>query len=119
MNIFPSENSALIKKYNVAGPRYTSYPTVPYWQADTWSVEKWKDSVKSAFKKDNKVRDLLVIGPIVGLGIFSVIFIPKFIPSFGYPIEAGGIVMLTAGLIILGISKWVNKTYRISDGDFL
>lgn len=23
----------LVNKYNVAGPRYTSYPTVPYWNA--------------------------------------------------------------------------------------
>lgn len=24
-------NTSLIDKYNIAGPRYTSYPTVPYW----------------------------------------------------------------------------------------
>ena len=24
-------NKTLINKYNVPGPRYTSYPTVPYW----------------------------------------------------------------------------------------
>lgn len=24
-------NQELINKYNVPGPRYTSYPTVPYW----------------------------------------------------------------------------------------
>jgi oxygen-independent coproporphyrinogen-3 oxidase len=24
----------LFEKYNIAGPRYTSYPTVPYWQND-------------------------------------------------------------------------------------
>jgi oxygen-independent coproporphyrinogen-3 oxidase len=23
---------SLIQKYNVPGPRYTSYPTVPYWE---------------------------------------------------------------------------------------
>ena len=30
----------LIAKYDVAGPRYTSYPTVPYWEA-TPSAEQW------------------------------------------------------------------------------
>jgi oxygen-independent coproporphyrinogen-3 oxidase len=30
----------LIAKYDVAGPRYTSYPTVPYWDA-TPSAEQW------------------------------------------------------------------------------
>lgn len=32
----------LIGKYNVPGPRYTSYPTVPYWQPEGFSEEKWK-----------------------------------------------------------------------------
>jgi oxygen-independent coproporphyrinogen-3 oxidase len=27
-----SRDSALLRKYNVPGPRYTSYPTVPYWE---------------------------------------------------------------------------------------
>lgn len=32
----------LIRKYNVAGPRYTSYPTVPAWEPATYSPEKWR-----------------------------------------------------------------------------
>jgi oxygen-independent coproporphyrinogen III oxidase len=32
--------SALIRKYNVPGPRYTSYPTVPYWDR-TPSEQEW------------------------------------------------------------------------------
>lgn len=31
----------LLKKYNVAAPRYTSYPTVPYWDTDSFSESKW------------------------------------------------------------------------------
>jgi len=27
-----SISSELLNKYNVAGPRYTSYPTVPFWE---------------------------------------------------------------------------------------
>ncbi len=34
-------NTDLINKYNVAAPRYTSYPTVPFWDADTFTVEGW------------------------------------------------------------------------------
>lgn len=30
----------LIRKYNIPGPRYTSYPTVPYWEAAP-SAEQW------------------------------------------------------------------------------
>lgn len=42
---------ALIKKYNVAGPRYTSYPTVPHWNSESFSAEGWKNSVKNTFLK--------------------------------------------------------------------
>jgi oxygen-independent coproporphyrinogen-3 oxidase len=41
--------SELIKKYNVAGPRYTSYPTVPFWDASTFNKDIWLTSIKQAF----------------------------------------------------------------------
>ncbi len=41
--------SDLIKKYNVAAPRYTSYPTVPYWDTEKWDTEKWFESVKRSY----------------------------------------------------------------------
>ncbi len=31
----------LIKKYNVPGPRYTSYPTVPFWKNTDMSNQNW------------------------------------------------------------------------------
>jgi oxygen-independent coproporphyrinogen-3 oxidase len=40
---------ALIKKYNVAGPRYTSYPTVPHWNPETFSKKGWIESIKNTF----------------------------------------------------------------------
>lgn len=40
----PSE--ALYQKYDVQAPRYTSYPTVPFWNANNMSVFQWKDSLK-------------------------------------------------------------------------
>ncbi len=42
----------LISKYNVAAPRYTSYPTVPAWNS-TPTQEQWKDLVSTSFKKTN------------------------------------------------------------------
>lgn len=39
----------LIKKYNVAAPRYTSYPTVPYWETEQWSQEEYILSVRKAY----------------------------------------------------------------------
>ncbi|MFY0653429.1 MAG: oxygen-independent coproporphyrinogen III oxidase [Cyclobacteriaceae bacterium] len=38
-------NSDLLKKYNVPGPRYTSYPTVPYWDQSGIEVADWTLSV--------------------------------------------------------------------------
>lgn len=43
----------LVNKYNVAGPRYTSYPTVPYWDNNTFSLQKWKDSLIKSFRESN------------------------------------------------------------------
>lgn len=31
----------LLKKYNVAAPRYTSYPTVPYWDTEKFTNAQW------------------------------------------------------------------------------
>ena len=44
----------LIDKYNVAAPRYTSYPTVPYWSKDAFDKQLWSGHVKSAFDISNK-----------------------------------------------------------------
>jgi oxygen-independent coproporphyrinogen-3 oxidase len=43
---------SLVAKYNIAAPRYTSYPTVPYWQ-DTPDQEQWKKLVSDSFIKTN------------------------------------------------------------------
>ena len=37
--------SILIQKYNVPGPRYTSYPTVPFWKNNELSQNEWIDSI--------------------------------------------------------------------------
>ncbi|AXT62305.1 oxygen-independent coproporphyrinogen III oxidase [Aquimarina sp. AD10] len=48
----------LINKYNIPGPRYTSYPTVPYWDIDTFSLSKWKKSVKRSFSESNTTEGI-------------------------------------------------------------
>ena len=44
---------SLVNKYNIAGPRYTSYPTVPYWNQESFSLKKWKSSLIQSFKESN------------------------------------------------------------------
>lgn len=46
-------STALINKYNIAGPRYTSYPTVPYWNPNTFTLNQWETSLIKAFKESN------------------------------------------------------------------
>ena len=42
-----AQHSARFAKYDVAGPRYTSYPTVPYWE-DTPTDRQWLEHVAAA-----------------------------------------------------------------------
>ena len=43
----------LLQKYDVPTPRYTSYPTVPYWDFSTIDEARWKQSVTDTFKTQN------------------------------------------------------------------
>jgi len=43
----------LIEKYHVAAPRYTSYPTVPYWNEKDFNEKKWRKAIVSAFNASN------------------------------------------------------------------
>lgn len=44
-------NIDLIRKYNVPGPRYTSYPTVPYWSEDGIKPEDWESTLIRSFQE--------------------------------------------------------------------
>lgn len=48
----------LIQKYNVPGPRYTSYPTVPYWNEADFSVSIWKDTLIHSFLESNQAEGI-------------------------------------------------------------
>jgi oxygen-independent coproporphyrinogen-3 oxidase len=47
-------NTTLIQKYNIPGPRYTSYPTVPFWDATTFTKENWIQTFKTSFDESNE-----------------------------------------------------------------
>lgn len=48
----------LIKKYDVPVPRYTSYPTVPYWDVDKFSSDQWLNAVKRSFDETNDEKGI-------------------------------------------------------------
>lgn len=43
----------LIRKYNIPGPRYTSYPTVPFWKEEM-DLKGWTEQLKHTFDITNK-----------------------------------------------------------------
>lgn len=50
--------NSLIQKYNVPGPRYTSYPTVPYWNEADFSYQDWVSSFKKTFLESNTTEGI-------------------------------------------------------------
>jgi len=47
--------TSLVEKYNVAVPRYTSYPTMPFWDINPPSQVDWKRLVKETFNQTNLI----------------------------------------------------------------
>ncbi len=54
-----SMDPALLRKYNVPGPRYTSYPAVPHW-TDEPSRATWAAHVTAAFDRSNSEQGISV-----------------------------------------------------------
>lgn len=52
--------ASLIQKYNIPGPRYTSYPTVPFWDSTLFSKEKWIETLKKSFVESNQSEGISV-----------------------------------------------------------
>ncbi len=50
--------TSLVNKYNIPGPRYTSYPTVPYWDINTFSLKSWIKSVQKSFGESNTTEGI-------------------------------------------------------------
>ncbi|MBL7783315.1 MAG: oxygen-independent coproporphyrinogen III oxidase [Saprospiraceae bacterium] len=48
-------NTTLLSKYDVAAPRYTSYPTVPYWSEPLSAPADWLLHVRSAVQADRSI----------------------------------------------------------------
>ncbi|MEO8884844.1 MAG: oxygen-independent coproporphyrinogen III oxidase [Mucilaginibacter sp.] len=48
------DQQKLANKYNIPVPRYTSYPTMPYWDTANFNVTAWQNTVKWAFAESEK-----------------------------------------------------------------
>lgn len=45
------EAAELLRKYNIAAPRYTSYPTVPYWDNENFNATQWRGRLVEAYQQ--------------------------------------------------------------------
>jgi len=52
------EIQQLIQKYAIPVPRYTSYPTVPFWDNSSFNTRKWIDSVVETFSHSNSASGI-------------------------------------------------------------
>jgi oxygen-independent coproporphyrinogen-3 oxidase len=50
----------LIRKYNTAAPRYTSYPTVPYWDEKAFDINIWKQTLLQSFRATNHTEGISI-----------------------------------------------------------
>lgn len=50
-------NSLLVRKYNQPVPRYTSYPTVPFWH-EPLDAEQWKSVFSAKFSEQNHINGI-------------------------------------------------------------
>ena len=55
-----SIEAKLIEKYNVPVPRYTSYPTVPFWDKEKPDEQKWLNVVKGTFDECNESEGISI-----------------------------------------------------------
>lgn len=49
-----TDKESLIRKYNVPGPRYTSYPPVPYWNVHAFSRSSWIQAIEKVSAEDSE-----------------------------------------------------------------
>ncbi|MGQ1908979.1 oxygen-independent coproporphyrinogen III oxidase [Marinifilum sp. RC60d5] len=54
------DRELLINKYNVPVPRYTSYPTVPFWGDKKPEVSEWLKVVKRSFDESNASKGISI-----------------------------------------------------------
>jgi len=52
-------DNKLREKYDIPAPRYTSYPTVPYWDK-TPELSEWQESIKHSLKEDGSSWSLYI-----------------------------------------------------------
>jgi oxygen-independent coproporphyrinogen-3 oxidase len=53
-----SSEAAVLRKYDVPVPRYTTYPTLPYRQTEKFSSKRWIECVAGGIKNNTTRADV-------------------------------------------------------------
>lgn len=53
-----SSQATLLRKYDVPTPRYTSYPTVPCWDTNSFNSDRWTEIVSKTFEESNDEKGI-------------------------------------------------------------
>ncbi|OAT72523.1 DUF1129 family protein [Parageobacillus thermoglucosidasius] len=62
----------------------------------------------------NKVKDFLIVSFVFCIVIGMFVLVERLVPEFGYRIEAGGMVRILFGLLVLAVTWMLNKKFRIT-----
>ncbi|MFD1019282.1 DUF1129 family protein [Thalassobacillus hwangdonensis] len=69
----------------------------------------------TTFKEMNKWISYGVPALVGSLGMLVFVSAPRIIPQMGFVIEAGGVLFLVAGVLMVVTSKLMNKKYRLTE----
>lgn len=64
---------------------------------------------------NSKVKMFLIVWFAFCLAVSILVLAERLVPEFGCGIEAGGMVRILSGLLVLTITQWLNKKFRFTD----
>ncbi|MGD6941165.1 DUF1129 family protein [Cytobacillus gottheilii] len=79
---------------------------------DVILIFKWLQN--SIYKASTKLKDFFLLFSLSTISLLGIFFLPKWIPSFGHPIESGGFVYLIVGIVLLICLKVADRKYHIT-----
>jgi hypothetical protein len=65
-------------------------------------------------KKSKQIKDFLIVWFVFFIVFGMFILMERLIPEFGYRIEAGEMVRIFFGLLVLAVAWQLNKKFRIT-----
>lgn len=68
----------------------------------------------TTFKQIKKINSILIVFSIIFFTMLGFVLLPRLVPPFGFAIKAGGVVFLILGLVVLLLSKGIDRKFQIT-----